>query len=243
MGADQPGTRTRTPWCRASPASSDRRATFRTNRCAAPSASALRTRGSRSVELVSQRSACGWAVRHADSTQTPSRDGSELDLAALLAPCFALSWCGSLADQLLARVGTMFILDATRKVVWANANGREWLAATVGAPERLARATRAGDPLLQAMPLGNSAGHQVVFVQDAARELEERLRVAKDNWGLTPTQRNVLRGIVRGLANKEIAAELGNAEATIEVHVTRVLRKAREQSRTALISHFWGGAR
>lgn len=58
-------------------------------------------------------------------------------------------------------------------------------------------------------------------------------------WGLTPAQTGVLRGVVRGLTNKEIATELGNAEATVEVHVTRILRKARATGRTSLVSRFW----
>ncbi|MFN7145599.1 MAG: response regulator transcription factor, partial [Myxococcota bacterium] len=56
-------------------------------------------------------------------------------------------------------------------------------------------------------------------------------------------QSQVLRGVVRGLSNKEIASELGNAEATVEVHVTRLLRKAGAGGRTALVTRFWGGPR
>lgn len=73
------------------------------------------------------------------------------------------------------------------------------------------------------------------------RDLEERVRTAASAWQLTPAQAQVLKGVVRGLSNKEIASELGNAEATVEVHVTRLLRKAGAPGRTALVTRFWGG--
>lgn len=42
---------------------------------------------------------------------------------------------------------------------------------------------------------------------------------------LTPREREVLRGIVRGLPNKVIAAELGTCEQTVKVHRMRVMEK------------------
>ena len=49
---------------------------------------------------------------------------------------------------------------------------------------------------------------------------------------LTPTQMEVLRCVHSGLLNKQIAHELGIAEATVKVHMTAVMRKLKVRNRT-----------
>ncbi|UYY79436.1 response regulator transcription factor [Sphingomonas sp. R1] len=49
---------------------------------------------------------------------------------------------------------------------------------------------------------------------------------------LTPTQMEVLRCVHSGLLNKQIAYELGMAEATVKVHMTAVMRKLNVRNRT-----------
>jgi DNA-binding CsgD family transcriptional regulator len=68
---------------------------------------------------------------------------------------------------------------------------------------------------------------------------EHRLERASGTWKLTPRQTEVLAEVVAGRANKEIARQLGCAENTVELHVTRLLRKADVTSRSQLISQFW----
>ena len=48
---------------------------------------------------------------------------------------------------------------------------------------------------------------------------------------LSPRELDVLRGIVRGASNKEIARDLGIAETTVKIHVQHVLRKLEVSSR------------
>jgi len=48
---------------------------------------------------------------------------------------------------------------------------------------------------------------------------------------LSPRELDVLRGIVRGASNKEIAREHGIAETTVKIHVQHVLRKLEVSSR------------
>jgi len=68
---------------------------------------------------------------------------------------------------------------------------------------------------------------------------ELRLASATLAWKLTRRQTEVLRLIARGDANKEIAASLGCAEGTIELHVTTLLRRVGVSSRTQLVARFW----
>jgi DNA-binding CsgD family transcriptional regulator len=52
---------------------------------------------------------------------------------------------------------------------------------------------------------------------------------------LTPRQRQVLDGLIRGLANKEIAAELGIGPDAVKRVISRLLLKLDASSRTALV--------
>jgi len=49
---------------------------------------------------------------------------------------------------------------------------------------------------------------------------------------LTPTQIKVLRGVHSGQLNKQIAYELGIAEATVKAHMTALMRKLNVRNRT-----------
>jgi DNA-binding CsgD family transcriptional regulator len=69
--------------------------------------------------------------------------------------------------------------------------------------------------------------------------VELRIAHAIASWKLTRRQADVLRHLVAGRANKEIAKALSTAENTIELHVTALLRKTGLTSRTQLIARFW----
>lgn len=75
-----------------------------------------------------------------------------------------------------------------------------------------------------------------------AAGVAERVQEAGRELALTSRQAEVLARVVRGLSNKEIAAELRCAENTVEFHVTQLLRKSRAQGRTQLIAKFWARA-
>jgi FixJ family two-component response regulator len=60
-------------------------------------------------------------------------------------------------------------------------------------------------------------------------ELEGRARA------LTPREAEVLRLVVRGLLNKQVAAELGISEKTVKVHRARVMHKMRADSMADLV--------
>ncbi|MBO9723034.1 MAG: response regulator transcription factor [Novosphingobium sp.] len=56
--------------------------------------------------------------------------------------------------------------------------------------------------------------------------------VAATALHFTPTQLKVLRCVRSGLLNKQIAYELGMAEATVKVHMTALMRKLNVRNRT-----------
>ncbi len=49
---------------------------------------------------------------------------------------------------------------------------------------------------------------------------------------LTPTQIKVMQGVHSGLLNKQIAFDLGIAEATVKAHMTALMRKLNVRNRT-----------
>jgi DNA-binding NarL/FixJ family response regulator len=49
---------------------------------------------------------------------------------------------------------------------------------------------------------------------------------------LTPTQLKVMHGVHSGLLNKQIAYDLGIAEATVKAHMTALMRKLNVRNRT-----------
>lgn len=51
---------------------------------------------------------------------------------------------------------------------------------------------------------------------------------------LTPTQLKVLNGVHAGLLNKQIAFNLGIAEATVKAHMTALMRKLNVRNRTQM---------
>jgi DNA-binding NarL/FixJ family response regulator len=70
-------------------------------------------------------------------------------------------------------------------------------------------------------------------------DLPARADAARIRWGLTQREVEILRFVALGDANRDIAARLSLALATVEVHVSAILRKARVESRARLIAKFW----
>ncbi|WP_116970508.1 response regulator transcription factor [Blastomonas sp. UPD001] len=64
----------------------------------------------------------------------------------------------------------------------------------------------------------------------------------QDVAGLTPTQLRVLREVIDGKLNKQIAHDLAMSEATVKAHMTTIMRKLGVQNRTqaALVARSMG---
>lgn len=149
----------------------------------------------------------------------------------------------------LRGVGTgVVVVDAT------NGRSQEWTAAMRSIPgampvlaiaenaqfEVVVGAFRSGAADVVDLPVS-----ELVFLERVARAVrEDRTRVAKRTlfWkvnelmnALTPREREVMRCVVDGSANKQIATDLGISEKTVEVHRHKVMRKMEANSLAALV--------
>lgn len=68
---------------------------------------------------------------------------------------------------------------------------------------------------------------------------DRAITLAQFRWALTRREAEVVKLVVRGLPNKDIAAELGCAAKTVEMHVTGVMKKSLAKTRTELIHLLW----
>jgi DNA-binding NarL/FixJ family response regulator len=77
-----------------------------------------------------------------------------------------------------------------------------------------------------------AAAGQVHLSPDAAARLLREVRAPDSPETLTDRETDVLRLLAHGLANKEIARDLGIGEKTVKTHVSNILAKLGVQSRT-----------
>jgi len=104
--------------------------------------------------------------------------------------------------------------------------GRAMQGDSVIAPEMMGKlvaayrgaAGAAGAPVV--VP-GGGADQPNSLPQTALAASDESAAIAS----LSPREHDILRGIVRGASNKEIAREHGIAETTVKIHVQHILRK------------------
>lgn len=96
---------------------------------------------------------------------------------------------------------------------------------------------------LQATPLlGSSPGAVLIRTESTGRSRGAQwdlpgpedvpIRISQ----LTPRERDVLRHMVRGLSNREIATELGVAYTTVRSHVQRLIEKLEARSRLQAVA-------
>jgi RNA polymerase sigma factor (sigma-70 family) len=97
-----------------------------------------------------------------------------------------------------------------------------------GAIEFLTKPFRDQD-LLDAIQVGLERDRALRQRQAEIAVLRERLE------SLTPRERAVLRLVVSGLLNKQIAAKIGTTEATVKVHRSQLMKKMRADSLPDLV--------
>lgn len=140
-------------------------------------------------------------------------------------------------------------IDATREIVALGGQTRVLVLTTVELDEVVLAALRAGASgfLLKSVPREQLwGGIRAVADGDALlapritqrlieRHLAQEPRGNGSSLGLTERQADVVRGVARGLSNKEIAAELHLAETTVKGYVSEVLARHHLRDRTQLV--------
>jgi DNA-binding CsgD family transcriptional regulator len=82
----------------------------------------------------------------------------------------------------------------------------------------------------------------IIILMEPLTDLSTRLR----EWaqlGLTPRESDIARLVVRGLTNKQIAAQLSLAEQTVKDHMKHIMVKTQTSTRTALVAYLLTRAR
>src|SRR6266404_6712116 len=77
--------------------------------------------------------------------------------------------------------------------------------------------------------------HQLQGLDEKAQKLLEAGRAVKSHVKLTRREQEVLNGVTRSLANKEIAVSLNLSERTVKFHVSSLLAKFRVRGRMELV--------
>lgn len=149
-----------------------------------------------------------------------------------------------------------FVVSMAGVVLASNASGHRWLA---GRPERSRTLThprgpnpkqfavtmstdrRPGYYLAVLRPVQARLARRELALGDDTSDAHARVVTAARRWGLTPRQAQVLEQLANGMSNAQIATLLGCAEATVEIHVSRVLDRAGVDSRAGLLATLlWG---
>jgi DNA-binding CsgD family transcriptional regulator len=135
-----------------------------------------------------------------------------------------------------------FIVGSSGAVKHANTAGRALLKTQPEAGDWLrsiACDAREGRFSVTRLAVPGMPEHKLAVLRRPATDPRPRLTAATHWWELTAKQGHVLDWVVRGAANKTIAAALNCTEGTIELHVTALLLKAEAKSRAELVAKFW----
>lgn len=146
----------------------------------------------------------------------------------------------------LEAVGTAaFVVRGSGQVVHANAAARALLEqdrrmVTALLRDRLRGVGAAALDLVRLE--GGVPDHWLALLRGGARpDPAPRVVAAARRWGLTARESQVLGRLALGEANKTIAAALGCAPNTVEIHVSSLLQKSGCESRSQLVARFWTG--
>ncbi|MFW5741607.1 MAG: response regulator transcription factor [Myxococcota bacterium] len=139
--------------------------------------------------------------------------------------------------------GAAFLMSGAGEILAMNGPGQTELSNSEQLPTQLRAALESGEAhgyrVLRLERRGLSPRRALAMKREVAKDVESKVGRAQEEWKLTRRQSEVLKHLVLGRSNKEIACALGCATGTIELHVTQLLRKAASDSRMTLTAKFW----
>lgn len=136
--------------------------------------------------------------------------------------------------------------EAAVPVLMNSAAGALWSSSRSDLEVQLADAVRGANTHFRRSAItGNGLPSHWLLVRHAGATVEVHARHAHavQTWQLTPREGEVLRLVADGRTNHSISRELGCAERTTELHVSRLLQKAGVSNRASLVALFWTGRR
>ena len=177
--------------------------------------------------------AAAWLAAHRSRSHDPVAD-------ARAARCRgALAAARGDAQEALSELTQAIALE-DRMTAEPVARGRTLL--LIGSVHRRQKQRRAArEVLAEAMAQFEGAGAQL-WLERAGEELARVSGRAPGGDALTVTELRVADLVVRGLSNRDIAAELFVTVRTVESTLTRIYSKLGVQSRTQLASRIRGGS-
>jgi DNA-binding CsgD family transcriptional regulator len=153
--------------------------------------------------------------------------------------------CGHSIDALIDEIpGAVFVVDGSvSRLRLANQAARAMLLEDRPRTCELIKSTVAGKPAIGWRSIrvqANGVPVHYLVIGTEPRSVNDRMfEFARTAWGLTPAETRVLQLVIRGEANKTIAANLERSISVVELHVSSLLRKAGVDCRAALVSRFW----
>jgi FixJ family two-component response regulator len=167
----------------------------------------------------------GWATRSYRSAKDYLADPAADTPGCLVLDLLMPDMTGLDLQQKLARLGQ------TRPIVFLSGRGdisTSVRAMKLGAVDFLTKPVEA-EALLEAV-------HRAIERDASERATASRTQDARDRFSnLTIRERQVLDGVVAGLLNKQIAANLGIVEKTVKVHRARAVAKMGVRSAAELV--------
>jgi DNA-binding NarL/FixJ family response regulator len=136
-----------------------------------------------------------------------------------------------------------FLLAPSGEVLLCNAAGSALRMLGPHTDAELRRAVAGELPTLfalHAVEVRGEPDHHLVLLRNTRSSRLDRARAAARKWGLTTRQSEVLGELAEGRTNRQIAAALGCAVSTVELHVTAIFEKSGCNNRAAVVAMLWG---
>lgn len=155
----------------------------------------------------------------------------------------ALLRSATLEATLEALVEPVFVVSASGRPVIMNTGARGLWGESRGAVAAEIHDALKGDGrnFRVSAVVGNGIAAHWLLVRNVGTASVARQSHAQRSWGLTSRESAVLGLVAEGKTNASIARDLSCAERTVELHVTRLLNKARVANRASLVARFWSG--